>query len=304
LVQAGKIMSKTVFIIYNPRSGNQRAKKAEVANFSSLLNGLGFEVEVRETLEPNHATTLSREAVDRKFDLVVAHGGDGTMNEVLQGMVGSRTPLVVWPGGTANVVALDLNLPRRPSEIVEMIAQDNRKRVTIGKAGLRYFFFTAGIGLDAEVITAVNAQLKKHIGKGAFWIAGFSHLVKWQPTDITFKIDDKVYEGTFAVIGNSYGYGGTLSLTPFARMDDEMLDICIFSGKSKIQYINYLVACLNKDQIGRDGVTYLKTRRIEANSIKPLPIQVDGELIGFLPMVFEAVPDALTLIVPPDTFRN
>ena len=134
------------------------------------------------------------------------------MNEVLQGMVGSSLPLVVWPGGTANVLALDLKLPRDPINIAQMIAKDNRKRITVGLAGTRYFFFTAGLGLDAEIINAVNAQLKKHIGKGAFWIAGFSHLVKWQPKIITMKIDDKVYQGTFAVIGNSQGYGGTLKL--------------------------------------------------------------------------------------------
>jgi diacylglycerol kinase (ATP) len=297
-------MSRIACIIYNPRSGNQRERSAEVAEFSSLLGKQGYEVEAQATAGPNHATELAGAAVKRPYDLLVAHGGDGTMNEVLQGMVGSSLPLVVWPGGTANVLALDLKLPRRPTEIVEMIAQNNRLRITVGLAGTRYFFFTAGIGLDAEVINAVNAQLKKHIGKGAFWIAGFSHLVKWQPTTITLKIDDKVHTGTFAVIGNSHGYGGTLSLTPFARLNDENLDICIFSGKSKIKYINYLVSCLNNDQIGSQGVTYLKTKRIEASSIRPLPVQVDGEVIGFLPMTFEAVPDALTLIVPPGTFAK
>jgi diacylglycerol kinase (ATP) len=158
--------------------------------------------------------------------------------------------------------------------------------------------------LDAEVIGVVNAQLKRQIGKGAFWIAGFSHLVKWEPTLISLDIDGRTYQGTFVVIGNSHGYGGTLELTPHARLDEDLLDVCIFSGKSKIKYINYLVACLNKNQLKLKGISYLKTRRIEASSTRPLPVQVDGEIIGTLPMSFEAIPDALTLVVPPGTFSR
>src|SRR5262245_61222385 len=128
----GNFMSRTACIIYNPRSGNQRERSAEVAEFGSLLGKQGFEVDAQATAGPNHATQLAKEAVKGGFDLLVAHGGDGTMNEVLQGMVGSSLPLVVWPGGTANVLALDLKLPRDPGEIAEMIAQNNRLRITVG----------------------------------------------------------------------------------------------------------------------------------------------------------------------------
>jgi diacylglycerol kinase (ATP) len=213
-------------------------------------------------------------------------------------------PLVIWPGGTANVIALDLKLPRTPEAIVSMIDQNHRERVCIGKAGERYYFFTAGIGLDAEIIDATNAELKKKIGKGAFWLAGFSHLVKWRPTAITLKIDGAEHEGTFVVVGKSFGYGGTLSLTPHARLNENMLDVCIFSGDSKLLYLSYLASCINKNQLERKGVTYLKTRRVEAIAPVGLPVQADGELVGVLPMTFEVIPDALTLIVPPGTFPS
>jgi YegS/Rv2252/BmrU family lipid kinase len=297
-------MDKLAILIYNPRSGKQLEREAAIKDFSNLMNQRGFKVEIRRTEAANHATELAREAVNRKVDLVVAHGGDGTLNEVLQGMVMSEVPLAVWPGGTANVVALDLRLPYTPKDIVDLISRDSCYRIHVAKAGSRYYFFTAGIGLDAEIIEAVDSELKKQIGKGAFWLAGFAHLVKWNPTPISLQIDGKTYTGTFVIIGKSFGYGGTLTLTPHARLDEDMLDVCIFSGTSKLQYISYLASCLNKTQLQRKGVTYLKTRRVDANSVVSLPVQADGEVIGNLPMTFEVVPNALTVYVPQGVLRD
>ncbi|MBI4852040.1 MAG: diacylglycerol kinase family lipid kinase [Acidobacteria bacterium] len=298
-------MNKLAMLIYNPRSGRQKEREIEVKHFIELMNQRDFQVEARRTERPRHASDLGKEAASRNLDLVVANGGDGTLNEVLQGMIGSQVPLAVWPAGTANVVALDLKLPRTPFEIVNLITRnDSRYRIHVALAGTRYYFFTAGIGLDAEIIEAVDAELKKQIGKGAFWIAGFSHLIKWNPTPITLKIDGKIYQGTFAIIGKSFGYGGTLSLTPYARLDEDMLDVCIFSGTSKLKYISYLASCLSNSQLQRSGVTYLKTRRVEVSSIVALPVQADGEVIGNLPMTFEVIPNALTMVVPPGVLRQ
>ncbi|MBL8149991.1 MAG: diacylglycerol kinase family lipid kinase [Blastocatellia bacterium] len=291
-------MDRSALVIYNPKSGRSRERSAGIEEFLRLLAKKSIRAEVRATEQAGHASILAREAVEQGFDLIVANGGDGTLNEVLQGIVGSSTALAVWPGGTANVVALDLKLPRKPDQIVELIASDSKKRVNVGRAGSRYFFFTAGIGLDAEIINRVSSELKKQIGKGAFWLAGFSHLIKWEPTTIFLEIDGKEYEGTFVVIGKSFGYGGTLSLTPHARLDDPHLDVCIFSGKSKLQYLNYLVAAIQKEQLKMEGVTYLKTEHVKATSTKPLPIQVDGEVVCTLPTEFEVVKNAVTLYVP------
>lgn len=298
-------MNKLAFLIYNPKSGRQQERELAIKNFIAMMEQKGFSIEARRTERAFHATELAKEAVDRQVDLVVANGGDGTLNEVLQTMVGSQVPLAVWPGGTANVVALDLQLPRNPKDIVDLISRnDSRYRIHVAKAGSRYYFFTAGIGLDAEIIEAVDSELKKQIGKGAFWLAGFAHLVKWNPTPINLFIDGKTYQGTFVIVGKSFGYGGTLSLTPHARFDDDMLDVCIFSGTSKLQYISYLASCLNKSQLDRKGVTYLKTRRVDASSVVSLPVQADGEVIGNLPMTFEVIPDALTMVVPPGVLRQ
>lgn len=296
-------MTKTAVIIYNPRSGRQSQRQLEVERFSKMLADQGYDALPRTTQRAAHATELAAEAVANNVDLVVGYGGDGTLNEILQGMVGSNIPLAIWPGGTANVVALDLKLPRTPEAIAQLIASGSQARICVAKGGGRYFFFSAGIGLDAEIIEAVDAQLKKTIGKGAFWLAGFSHLVKWTPEPITVKVDSGTYQGTFVVVGKSFGYGGTLSLTPHARFNDPMLDVCIFTGNSKLQYLSYLVSCLQKKQLEREGVIYLKTTRVEASAATDLPVQLDGELAGRLPMSFEVIPNALTVFVPPGSLN-
>ena len=161
---AHKFKNKLAFLIYNPKSGRQQEREVAIKNFIAMMEQKGFSVEARCTERAFHATELAKEAVDRQVDLVVANGGDGTLNEVLQTMVGSQVPLAVWPGGTANVVALDLRLPRNPKDIVDLISRnDSCYRIHVAKAGSRYYFFTAGIGLDAEIIEAVDSELKKQI---------------------------------------------------------------------------------------------------------------------------------------------
>lgn len=293
-----------IAIIYNPKSGKQLERSSTVEHFARLLLQNGYRVLVRPTSYSGHASILAQEAVSESVDLIVAHGGDGTLNEVLQGVVGSKVALAVWPGGTANVVAQDLKLPRTPETILKLIKLNHTVRVHVGRAGSRYFFFSAGIGLDAEVINNVDAQLKKQIGKGAFWLAGMAHLLKWHPTPIEIQAQGRRYNGTFVAIGKSFGYGGTLSLTPHASMVDPNLDVCIFTGQSKLQYLNYLVACFNGQQLQMDGVYYFKTKSLTATASTPLPVQVDGEVVGQLPMQFELVPDAVSLLVPVNTFPS
>lgn len=289
-------------IIYNPKSGRQLERTSTVEWFADRLLQSGHRVCVKPTAYAGHAAILATEATSEGVDLIVAHGGDGTLNETLQGIVGSRVALAIWPGGTANVVAQDLKLPRTPETILELINLNHTVRVHVGKAGKRYFFFSAGIGLDAEVINSVDAQLKKQIGKGAFWIAGMAHLLKWHPMPIEIQSEDRHYTGTFVAIGNSFGYGGTLSLTPHASMIDPHLDVCVFTGESKLKYLNYLVACFNGQQLQMEGVYYFKTKSLTASASTPLPVQVDGEVVGNLPMQFQLVPEAVSILAPTSTF--
>jgi YegS/Rv2252/BmrU family lipid kinase len=250
---------------------------------------------------PGAASRLAARAVESGYDLIVASGGDGTLNEVLQGMVGSKVPLAVWPRGTANVLAKDLGMPIDTAAVADVVVTGRERRITVGRANDRYFFLMAGVGLDASIIRDVDPELKARIGEKAFWLSGLKHLFAWQPQPFQLQIDGRFYEGAFAAIGNSSGYGGGFHFTPRASVLEPSLDVAIFPARRfAFEYTKDVVACLLGDAPARD-VARLKTQSVVATPLGEEPpwVQVDGELLATLPMEFTAIPDALTVLTPP-----
>jgi YegS/Rv2252/BmrU family lipid kinase len=276
----------------------------EVRQFVELLAAGGIQAEPWPTTGPGAASDLARRAVATGVDLVVGSGGDGTLNEVLQGMAGSRTPLGVWQTGTANVLARDLGLPTEMRGVAETIVGGRERRISVGLAGERYFFLMAGIGLDASIVKNVSPALKARAGEAAFWVSGLRHFVAWKPEPFTLEVDGTAYKGAFAAIGNSPSYGGGFKITPRADIYEVGLDVCVFpTRRFAFTYTRDLVACLLGDPTRLRDVTYVKAKRVDAwgNPDNQPWVQVDGELLGTLPMRFESVPDALTVLVPKES---
>lgn len=293
---------RTAALIYNPSSGahRKRDRAAEVVEFVHRLEGLGVSAEPWPTTGPGTAPDLARRAVASGVDLVVASGGDGTLNEVLQGIARSRTPLGIWPSGTANVLARELGLPSDPAAAADVIGRGLERRIAVGLAGDRYFFLMAGIGLDASIVRGVSPALKSQFGEGAFWLSGLKHYVAWRPEPFSVEADGTRYEGAFAAVANAASYGGSFAIAPHARIDEPLLDVCIFpTRRFAFAYTLDLVACITGDPTRFGDVTYVKARSVTATgSPDNQPwVQVDGELLGQLPMRFEAVADAVTVIV-------
>lgn len=291
-------------LIYNPRSGAHRKRDRghDAANMLAMLGESGVDAEPWPTTGPGSASDLAHRAAQAGVDLVIASGGDGTINEVVQGLAGSTTPMAIWPGGTANVLARELAIPTVPADVVAIIAADRRKRIALGRAGERYFALMAGIGLDASIVRGVSPHLKAAYGEGAFWVSGLKHVVGWKPEPFTIEADGTKYEGAAVVIGNAARYGGSLSITPRASVSNAELDVCIFpTRKHAIGYASDLLACALGEPTRFGDVTYFKTTALTAmGSPENQPwVQVDGELLGQLPMQFESVPDALTVVVGP-----
>ena len=293
---------RNAVIIYNPRSGAHRRKnrEAEMAEMVSALGGYGVDAEPWPTTGPGAASSLARKAVEQGVDLVVGSGGDGTLNEVLQGLAGSATPMAIWPSGTANVLARELQLSTEPEDVARMIGEGRERRIAVGLAGTRYFFLMAGIGLDASIVRGVNPALKARLGEPAFWVSGIKHYVAWRPEPFALEIDGATYEGAYAAVGNAASYGGGFSITPRASLDEAVLDVCIFpTRRFAFGYTRDLIACATGDPTRFGDVTYVKAKSLNATATQADPpwVQVDGELHGPLPMRFESVPDALTVIV-------
>ena len=312
---------KRVEIIFNPTAGRSGRRAEDSQELVRALSSLGVSAEAQPTSGPSDATRLAREAAKRGADVVVSYGGDGTLNEVLQGIVGSDTALAVWAGGTANVVAKELKMPESIHKLAGVIARGKSKRIALGVArrkldggsgerhgkdedtgdattGPRYFFMFAGIGLDASIARRVNAKLKKRTGQLAFWLEGLKHILTWRPEPFTLDVDGKKYSGVFALIANGKGYGGGLCMAPEARLEEPSFEVYIVPRRTtNLAYLFDLLACARGTTEGTDA-EIVRGRHVVANSSHEPWVEVDGEVIGPLPMTFDVVPDAQSIIVP------
>lgn len=263
---------------------------------------MGVEVDLKLTDAPGQATAIAARAARNGSSDVIVAGGDGTINEAIQGLAGSKARLAIIPRGTANVLARELKLPLDDEQATEVAARGNSRRIHLGLAteeatgASRLFVLMAGIGLDASVVRGVRPRLKKRIGKGAFWISGLSHLADWKPSAFTLEIEGRSYTGTFAAIGKAARYGGDLSITPGARLDQPEFEICLIETSSRVHYLRLLSYALRAGMPhDKPGVRFIKTASVRATG--NAPVQVDGELIGQLPMRFEIAPHSLEVIV-------
>jgi YegS/Rv2252/BmrU family lipid kinase len=295
---------RTVVLISNPNAGRGgRHRALEVARFRELLGERGIVVEVLSTSGPGDATLLAQSAAERGVREVIVSGGDGTINEALQGLVGRDVRIGIWPRGTANVLAHELNLPSRVDKAVEVIARGLSHRIYIGRANIeatgehRYFFLMAGVGLDASIVEAVRPRLKRRIGKGAFWYSGIGHLLRWQPVPFRIEVDEEMFEGTFAAIGKAPHYGGGLSITPRARLDKPEFEVCVINSRSRLRYLRLLSRAMRAGvRPGTHGIFFKRGTRVRATG--DVLVQVDGEIIGRPPMTFEIVPHPIEVITP------
>jgi YegS/Rv2252/BmrU family lipid kinase len=291
-------------LIANPASGTLRHLGAlrELEEAVAYLSKHGLPTELRLTERPGHAVELAREAVRSGMDMVIAAGGDGTVNDVIQALAGHETALGVLPLGTVNVWAREVGIPLYAPDACDVLLNGVRRRVDLGQAGSRYFLLMAGIGFDAEVARRVELSKLKQTGlKVLEYLATVGRLsVTHQPTRIWMVRDGKRYStrAHMVIIGNTRLYGGTMTFTRNAIADDGWLDAVTVGGGGITHKLAVLGgAMLRRKSLG-PRVRYDRAKRILLEAAQPLPVQVDGEVIGNLPMTFTVAPQALTVIVP------
>jgi diacylglycerol kinase (ATP) len=291
-------------IIANPASGTLRHPLAmrELEEAVAYLTKHGLPTELRLTERPDHAVELAREAVRAGMDMVIAAGGDGTVNGVIQALAGHETALGVLPLGTVNVWAREVGIPLYTLDACDVLLNGARRRVDLGQAGNRYFLLMAGVGFDAEVARRVERSRMKELGfKVLEYLATVSRLgVTHQPTRV-WMVRDGRRQSTRAlmiIIGNTRLYGGAMTFTRNAVADDGWLDVVTVGGGGIMHRVGVIGrALLRRSSLG-PRVRYDRAKRVRIEAEQPLPVQVDGEVIGNLPMTFTIVPRALTVIVP------
>lgn len=296
---------RKISLISNPHAGSGgRRRAAQIERFCELLRAREIEVEVLSTSAPHDATRLAAEAADAGVAEVVVSGGDGTINEALQGLINKRVRLGIWPAGTANVLARELQLPFDAEGAADVIARGATRCIYAGCAtndesgARRYFFLMAGIGLDASVVEGVRPRLKRRVGEGAYWASGLEHLMRWQPLPFEIEIEGQTYPATFAAVGKAAHYGGDISVTPRARLDEPEFEICIVNSHSRVRFLYLLAHALRRNGVRREMASVRYVRATRARATGEARVQVDGELIGRLPLTFEIVPTPVEVIAP------
>jgi len=315
---------RRVALIYNPASGQHSPRRSSsIENVKAVLHRAGIDADSLETHAPGSAKALAAAAVRQGHDTVLACGGDGTVHEVLQGLVGTDVALGVVPLGTANALAQNLGLGRNPVKAVQALLTAKPQQVPVGRIsfqepngleGWRYFTVAAGIGADALLMSSMDPELKRRYGY-ALYILEAAKIWATSP----FPLFDARFSGTANGNGNGSArneqvsqllavrirsFGGALGvLAPGATLHKNNLSLVAFKTRSRIDYMRFLLATI----IGRQ--TFSRTiELLDADSVECRPIngsktsvfvEADGEVLGALPARIELAREKLTLLVPP-----
>lgn len=268
------------------------------------LSRAGHQATVKPTPGPSAAAGLARDSIAAGADLIAVLGGDGTINEVAEGMIGSRIPLGILPGGTANVLASELGSAGKPEHVARRLAEFEPQRIAVGRvqcaaANPRHFLAMAGVGLDAHIVYGMSAGAKRRWGKLAYWAGGFSQLTRTLE-EFEVEIDGRTYCSSFALLTKVRNYGGDLEIARRVNILDDQFEVILFEGSSPGRYLKYLTGVAANLLDGMSGVTILRARKacFRAEAGEQVHVQIDGEYAGQLPGEVEIVPDALTLLMP------
>lgn len=288
----------TCVVIRNPTSGRSLdERKLDVA--LNVARDAGWDVSVAVTERAGHATEIARDAAARGVDVIIVNGGDGTINEVINGIAGTATALATLRGGTANVWAGEIHMERDPVRSMRQIVHGERRRIDLGRADGRCFLLMAGIGFDAEVVPGVSRRLKRVIGPFAYVVTGVAAIFRTRDRMARVRIDGAVLDmqAHWMLVSNTRSYGGITNIMFRAEADDGLFDVGIMHRGGPWRTVIDGVRVLLKRHERSANIDYFKAREVEMETAG-LAVQLDGDRWGSTPMRFEVWPQALTVIVP------
>ncbi|MDQ0273529.1 diacylglycerol kinase [Cytobacillus purgationiresistens] len=298
---------KRARIIYNPTSGREIFKK-HLAEVLQKLERAGYETSCHATTGEGDATEAARKAVDSRFDLVVAAGGDGTINEVVNGIAEQpyRPKLGVIPTGTTNDFARALHIPRDIEVAADIIAKGDTIPVDIGRMNDKYFINIAGGGRMTELTYEVPSKLKTMIGQLAYYLKGIEMLPSIKSTEVSIEFDGKVFDGEVLLflVGLTNSVGGFEKLAPDASINDGMFTLLILKKTNLAEFIRIVTLALRGEHLNDPHVIYTKANRVKVHSKEKVQLNLDGEFGGILPAEFVNLYRHLEVFVPLDKIRK
>lgn len=290
-------LRRFIHIILNPTAGARKRHLLDAV--VGRLRAAGADVTIEFTTAPGHATELARAAArSGKADVIVAAGGDGTINEVARGLLGQGVPLGIVPLGTANVLAIEIGLHPRAEEVAPMLLGGPAELIGTGVVQGEIFLMMVGIGFDGEIVHSIDPRLKRLWGKGAFVWSGLKVWARGPGRDIRLLVDGREKHAAWAVVVNGRHYAGPFVLAPDENITQPGLTLFLFRKKSRLAFAIYLAA-LGLGIVPRlRSVEVLPARHIDVTAPDGLAVEVDGDGRGFLPQTIEQGTQFLRLVIP------
>jgi YegS/Rv2252/BmrU family lipid kinase len=306
---------RKALLLYNPLSGRRRGRRVnEVESAQAVLRGGGVEATTAATAGPGDAAQQVKQAIREGCDTVFACGGDGTVHDVVQGLVGTDAALGIIPLGTANSLAHDLGLPPSATGAVRATLTAKPRRISVGRVAYqnfqgnensRYFVVTAGVGVDAHLFYKLNPVAKRHLGMAAYYAKAMQLWLTHRME--TFEIDlqgeaSRSEEVSQLLAVRIRDFGGVLrELAPGASLERDDLRLVLFHTRSRAAYFGYVLRGLMGAKWRIPGIELVHALRVNChsgNASSRIFVEADGELLGTLPVEISVVPDALTILVP------
>ncbi|HVF71267.1 MAG TPA: diacylglycerol kinase family protein [Chthoniobacterales bacterium] len=285
---------KDTVIILNPAARGARASRLR-----ERVEKLAPGTLLRTTSGAGEAEALARHAVAEGYQRIVAAGGDGTINEIVNGIAGHNVALGLLPLGTMNVFAAELGLPGNDLGACWDIIQGNRTRkVDLPRANRKHFVQLAGVGLDAQAVKETSRAFKRNFGPLSYLISAVQIASRTPPVLHIDSPDAAVTEGSFVLVGNGRLYGGRFPFFKQAVMNDGLLDVIVFKRLGYVDIIRYLQDVVFTPQISSPEVEYFQTKRLRVTSDETVPVEIDGELVGNCPVEFRIRAGGLRVLAP------
>jgi diacylglycerol kinase (ATP) len=303
---------RNALLIHNPNAGNGGSGRRRMLDEARrIFSSAGIEAELIETRRPGDATEMAQRATTEGRQLVIACGGDGTLNEVVNGLAaeqnGDRVPLALLPGGTANVLAKELNLPWDIPGAAEKLIHGELRDIALGLATpleqpeqKRYFLSVAGAGPDGMIVYAIDLDLKARVGILAYWWQGAREIFRYRFPHFRVVADGQKIDASLVVVGRTKHYGGPFKITTGADLYEDRFELMALTTQSGLRYLSYLPNLWFDKLRGMDGVHFWKADSLVCEPLDSNPVyaQIDGEPLARLPVEFKIVPRALKLLVP------
>jgi diacylglycerol kinase (ATP) len=303
---------RDALLIHNPNAGSGgNGRRRQLDEARRILSAGGIEAELAETTGPGHAIEIAQKASLDKRQLVIACGGDGTLNEIVNGLAyfqnGHRVPLALLPGGTANILAKELSIPWNiPSAARGLVGAEVRE-IALGLATplehpekKRYFLSVAGAGPDGMIVYSIDLELKARVGILAYWWQGVREVLRYTFPRFRVRTGDRQLEATLVVVGRTKNYGGPFKITDQADLFEDQFEVLALTTQSGFRYLSYLPPLWMGNLRKEEGTHYWKADTLVCEPLDANPVyaQIDGEPLARLPVEFSIVPRALKLVVP------